>query len=317
MEVTIDTMADEAAPSNGTEPSPADKDQLIQRAQNHGWTQPTAFNYDEFTRTDANDADWHGTARVYEWEDGYGDVAPAVPELERVLFGGEFQMRKGEHIHNLDLLVTVEGPVKVAPARKVGNITVCTHDILGSLTIIQFEDCGLHPVLLKNVEMCGYDKPTPIQAYAIPAVLQGVDVVAVAQTGKSTIFLSIHIHHRLLLVPGSGKTAAYMIPVMSRLMGKAKKLCAPKPHDCGGRPVKAEPLVVVVVPTRELAMQIFDEARRLCYRSMLRPCVMYGGLPMGVCREELGKGCDVLIATPGRLTDLMDKPHLFSMSRVK
>lgn len=106
-------------------------------------------------------------------------------------------------------------------------------------------------------------------------------------------------------------------------MGKAKKLCAarPNPAKSGYNPsidrVKAEPLVVIVVPTRELAIQIFDETRRLCYRSMLRPCVAYGGLPMRVMVEELGKGCDILIATPGRLCDVMDKPHLLTMSRVK
>lgn len=122
---------------------------------------------------------------------------------------------------------------------------------------------------------------------------------------------------------GSGKTAAYLIPVLSRLMGKARKLAAPKPNvsDPSYNPklhmVKAEPLVVVVVPTRELAMQIFDEARRLCYRSMLRPCVVYGGFPTDLTRQELGKGCDILIATPGRLCDLMDKPHILTMSRVK
>lgn len=122
---------------------------------------------------------------------------------------------------------------------------------------------------------------------------------------------------------GSGKTAAYMVPIISKLMGKAKKLAALRPDvtkpnfDVRFQGVKAEPLVVIVVPTRELAIQIFDEARRMCYRSMLRPCVAYGGLPMQVCREELGKGCDVLIATPGRLCDLMDKPDLLSMNRVK
>jgi ATP-dependent RNA helicase DDX3X len=114
-----------------------------------------------------------------------------------------------------------------------------------------------------------------------------------------------------------------MIPIVSKLMGKAKKLAAPRPDVTapGYNPklhtVKAEPLVVIVVPTRELAMQIFDEARRMCYRSMLRPCVAYGGLPMQITREQLGGGCDVLIATPGRLCDLMDKAHLLTMSRVK
>ena len=114
-----------------------------------------------------------------------------------------------------------------------------------------------------------------------------------------------------------------MIPVLSKLMGKAKKLTGPKPNILapGYNPryskVVAEPLVVIVVPTRELAMQIWDEARRMCYRSMLRPCVVYGGLPMPVTKDELGKGCDILIATPGRLCDLMDKPDILSMRRVK
>ena len=114
-----------------------------------------------------------------------------------------------------------------------------------------------------------------------------------------------------------------MIPVISKLMGKAKKLTAPKPNTTahGYNPrynkVVAEPLVVIVVPTRELAMQIWDEARRMCYRSMLRPCVVYGGLPMPITKDELGKGCDILIATPGRLCDLMDKPDVLTMRRVK
>ena len=104
-------------------------------------------------------------------------------------------------------------------------------------------------------------------------------------------------------------------------MGKAKKLAAPRPTltqpwtpDLS---VRAEPLILVVVPTRELATQIFDEARRLCYRSMLRPCVAYGGGPSREQADELRKGCDVLIATPGRLKDFMSRGHLLSLSRVK
>ncbi len=112
-----------------------------------------------------------------------------------------------------------------------------------------------------------------------------------------------------------------MIPVLSRLMGKARKLAAKKPHPIGFNPdrdaIRAEPLVLIVCPSRELATQIFDEARRLCYRSMLRPCVVYGGAPTRDQREDLQKGCDVLIATTGRLCDFLDKPHLLSLNRVK
>lgn len=98
-------------------------------------------------------------------------------------------------------------------------------------------------------------------------------------------------------------------------MGKVRKLQGPRPAK--GCRVRAEPLVVVVVPTRELAQQIYDEARRLCYRSMLRPVCAYGGIPMGINLQELGKGCDLLIGTPGRLQDLMNKPDVLSMRRVK
>src|SRR6478735_9083052 len=77
---------------------------------------------------------------------------------------------------------------------------------------------------------------------------------------------------------GSGKTAAFLLPILSKLMGKARMLAAPRAVE-GGPRVRAEPLVLVVCPTRELACQIFDEARRLCYRTMLRPCVAYGGAP--------------------------------------
>ena len=104
-------------------------------------------------------------------------------------------------------------------------------------------------------------------------------------------------------------------------MGKAKKLAAPRPSAAQpwspDNSVRAEPLILIVAPTRELATQIFDEARRLCYRSMLRPCVAYGGAPSREQMDELRKGCDVLIATPGRLIDYIGRPHLLSLSRVR
>lgn len=112
-----------------------------------------------------------------------------------------------------------------------------------------------------------------------------------------------------------------MIPILNKLMGKAKKLAAPRPNpatcqDDLGR-VRAEPLVVIIAPTRELATQIFNEARKFCYRTMLRPCVVYGGCPIREQAETLGKGCDVLVATPGRLHDFMGRPHALTMHRVR
>ena len=105
-------------------------------------------------------------------------------------------------------------------------------------------------------------------------------------------------------------------------MGKAKKLAAPRPFpgpdfDPRVNGVVAEPLIVVLVPTRELALQIFNDARRLCYRSMLRPCVVYGGAPARAQIDELRKGCDILIATLGRLKDFIMRGEIVSMKRVK
>jgi len=143
--------------------------------------------------------------------------------------------------------VTQEGNVRIAPVRT-------------------FKDAGLHPAMLDNVGLAGYGAPTPIQQYTLPAIKKGYDIVACAQTG-------------------SGKTAAFLIPILSNLMGKAKKLTAPRPNPAtfekGVTPgVRAEPLVLIICPSRELATQIFNEARRFCYRSMLRPSVIYGGGPL-------------------------------------
>jgi ATP-dependent RNA helicase DDX3X len=166
----------------------------------------------------------------------------------------------------------------------------------------KFEDAAIHPLILENIKLCQYPRPTPIQAYCIPAVLSGHDLVACAQTG-------------------SGKTAAYLIPALSQLAGKVKKLAAPRPNPTTFNPttdrVRAEPLILIVAPTRELATQIFDETRRLCYRTMFRPCVVYGGGPRAMQQQELQRGCDILIATPGRLKDFMDRPHVLSLNRVK
>jgi ATP-dependent RNA helicase DDX3X len=163
-------------------------------------------------------------------------------------------------------------------------------------------DIDLHPAIHETLKLMKYEKPTPIQCFTIPAVLQGKDVVVSSQTG-------------------SGKTASYLIPIVSRLIGKASKLRAKRPNASTYNPqtdrVRAEPLVLIVAPTRELAAQIFMEARRLCYRTKLRPCLIYGGDSKYVQISELNKGCDVLVATPGRLIDIMGRPDVLTLGRVK
>ncbi|KAL4991469.1 DEAD-domain-containing protein [Aspergillus falconensis] len=269
-------------------------------AREKGWVEPKDYDYEKYvtvlsSERPAKDGEnsqgehpvpeWAANAAKYEWNEEYGDVGPENPHLEEQLFRSEFINRTGLKIGNLQ------------------NIEVVAESHERPLPIKSFDDAGLHPVMRQNIRLCGYEFPTPIQAYAIPAVLTLHDLIAIAQTG-------------------SGKTAAFLIPVLSLLMGKAKKLAAPRPNPAAGfdpitDAVRAEPLVLIVAPTRELATQIFDEARRLCYRSMLRPCVVYGGAPLADQRNELQKGCDILIGTPGRLLDFMDKPHILSLRRVK
>ncbi|KAI1771718.1 DEAD-domain-containing protein [Hypoxylon cercidicola] len=250
------------------------------------WGKPLAFNYDE---TDAQRAEreWGGNAAVYEWEGEEGDIGPENPTLEVMLFGPpeERQSTAGLDISKIEeIRVYQEGNVRIEP-------------------IFKFQDAGLHPAMLKNVLMSGYTTPTPIQKYCIPAINMGHDLIAIAQTG-------------------SGKTAAYLVPILNQLMGKAKKLAAPRPSprefEAGtAQFMRAEPLVLVVCPTRELAIQIFDQARKFCYRTMLRPCVVYGGGPMREQMQQIGRGCDLLIGTPGRLIDVMQRSHALSLRRLR
>ncbi|KAM0356179.1 hypothetical protein ACHAPU_000574 [Fusarium lateritium] len=249
------------------------------------WTEPQAIDYTSMA-TGNPDQTWGCNARAYAWQDEYGDVGPKFPDLELDLFGDPATRhdRKGLDFSCIESIeVQQEGPTKVDP-------------------IMSFEAGGIHPAMLENIELCGYDNPTPIQKFTIPSILQGHDVIGIAQTG-------------------SGKTAAYLIPILSKLMGKAKKLAAFRPNPNtfqeGVDEVTAEPLVLIVVPTRELALQIFNEARKLCYRTMLRPCVVYGGVPVREQISLLSKGCDVLVGTPGRLVDFIQRPKNLTLRRLR
>ncbi|KAJ2894237.1 hypothetical protein MKZ38_007822 [Zalerion maritima] len=251
--------------------------------QERGWVKPEKYDYETFRDRERH---FEGNAVRYEWDGEEGDIGPELPELEDILFGDtKHAPPSGIDFSKVTSIQLVqEGPERITP-------------------ISNFADCGFHPAINKNINLAGYKIPTPIQRYTIPAIKNNFDVIGIAQTG-------------------SGKTAAYMIPILDKLMGKAKKLAAPRPNPATfqpgvTKPVRAEPLVVVLVPTRELAIQIFNEARRFCYRSMLRPCVVYGGGPVSEQARQLERGCDVLIASPGRLIDFIDRPHTLTLRRLK
>ncbi|KAA8895984.1 P-loop containing nucleoside triphosphate hydrolase protein [Sphaerosporella brunnea] len=255
------------------------------------WVPRQAYDYDTYTAQRDPElprgeptGTWFASSARYEWKEEFGDVAPRDERLEKMLFGDENDEPSGAGIDFSKLFtlkVDIEGVKKPEP-------------------ILHFTDAGIHPVMLENIKLCKYEQPTPIQRYCIPAINQGYDLLSCAQTG-------------------SGKTAAFLIPILSKLMGKAKRLAAPRPNPMVGRQgaYTAEPLVLIIAPTRELATQIFDECRRFCYRSMLRPCVVYGGADSMTQRLELTKGCDVLVGTPGRLIDFLERGRIVSLKRVK
>ncbi|KAF9194610.1 hypothetical protein BGZ50_005970 [Haplosporangium sp. Z 11] len=160
---------------------------------------------------------------------------------------------------------------------------------------IQFQELSLHHTVLENVKRMNYDEPTPIQKHASPLIMSGYDILACAQTG-------------------SGKTAAFLLPVLSMLIYKIGKRTVQ--NQPGDRRTKAMPLALIILPTRELGIQMFDETRRFTYRSRVRPVVIYGGAESKLQKEQLARGCDVLVATPGRLVDAMERGWV-SLAKVK
>nr|XP_002131481.1 ATP-dependent RNA helicase DDX3Y isoform X1 [Ciona intestinalis] len=154
--------------------------------------------------------------------------------------------------------------------------------------IENFKQAELGEIVDDNLESCKYTVPTPVQKYAIPIIQSKRDLMACAQTG-------------------SGKTAAFLLPTLSQLYtkGPGESLKATTSHQRGRR--KLFPLALVLSPTRELASQIYDEARKFAYRSHVRPCVVYGGADVGAQMRDLDRGCHILVATPGRLVDFIER----------
>jgi len=142
---------------------------------------------------------------------------------------------------------------------------------------LTFDALGLSADLLRTVAEEGYQAPTPVQAAAIPPVLEGRDVLAAAQTG-------------------TGKTAAFVLHILDRLRPHANTSFSPARH-----PVRA----LILVPTRELAMQVDQSVQTYGRTVPLRSTVVYGGIPMEPQIKALRAGVEVLVATPGRLLDLV------------
>lgn len=142
-----------------------------------------------------------------------------------------------------------------------------------------FESLNLHPTLLKALGEAGYTTPTPVQAQAIPVVLTGQDLMAGAQTG-------------------TGKTAAFSLPLLQTLLPLANTSTSPAKH-----PVRA----LVLTPTRELAIQVQDNIKAYSKHTSLKSLVVYGGVDIKTQTPHLKTGVEILVATPGRLLDHVEQ----------
>ncbi|ESO91203.1 hypothetical protein LOTGIDRAFT_72314, partial [Lottia gigantea] len=155
--------------------------------------------------------------------------------------------------------------------------------------ITSFDEAGLRDSFLKNVRKAKYDRPTPVQKYAIPIIMAGRDLMACAQTG-------------------SGKTAAFVLPTITAMMNDGLKSSRFSEVQ--------EPQAIVVAPTRELAIQIHLDARKFAHGTDLRSVVLYGGTSVGYQMKQVEQGAHFVVGTPGRLLDTINKGKI-SLAKIK
>lgn len=155
------------------------------------------------------------------------------------------------------------------------------------LTDLPFESFNLHPDLLSGLHASGFTRCTPIQALTLPVALTGRDVAGQAQTG-------------------TGKTGAFLVAVLNRLLTRPART---------DRKL-SDPRAIIIAPTRELAIQIDKDFHNIGRNTGLRSALIYGGVDYDKQRELLKAGCDLIIATPGRLIDYL-KQHVFSFNSIE
>lgn len=144
--------------------------------------------------------------------------------------------------------------------------------------MLKFNELPLHETILKNLTHAGYEAPTPIQAQSIPSLLEGKDLLGIAQTG-------------------TGKTAAFTLPMLQHLSGRNFSLPPSAPRS------------LILAPTRELASQIKEQLDKYGKDLKIKNAVIFGGVGQAAQVAALRNGLDILVATPGRLLDLMNQGH--------
>lgn len=217
-----------------------------------------------------------------QWRDGKHIPGPPNPRVERELFGVPNDPTKQQTGINFEKYDEI--PVE-ASGQGVPD------------PVLSFTNPPLDDHLITNIELAGYKVPTPVQKYSIPIVMGGRDLMACAQTG-------------------SGKTGGFLFPILSQAFQTGPSAGAPQQQSGFARQRKATPTSLILAPTRELVSQIYDEARKFAYRSWVRPCVVYGGADIGSQLRQIERGCDLLVATPGRLVDLIERGRI-SLANIK
>ena len=217
-----------------------------------------------------------------QWRDGKHVPGPANPRVERELFGTADDPSKQHTGINFEKYDDI--PVEASG-----------HDV--PEPVLQFTTPPLDEHLCRNIELSRYKIPTPVQKYSIPIVTGGRDLMACAQTG-------------------SGKTGGFLFPILSQAFLNGPSPLPPNAASQFGRQRKAYPTSLILAPTRELVSQIYDESRKFAYRSWVRPCVVYGGADIGSQLRQIERGCDLLVATPGRLVDLIERGRI-SLCNIK
>lgn len=217
-----------------------------------------------------------------QWRDGKHVAGPSNPRMERELFGVADDPSKQQTGINFE---------------KYDDIPVEASGTDVPEPVLRFTNPPLDDHLISNIELARYKVPTPVQKYSIPIVMGGRDLMACAQTG-------------------SGKTGGFLFPILSQAFINGPSAIPQGAGGNFGRQRKAYPTSLILAPTRELVSQIYDESRKFAYRSWVRPCVVYGGADIGSQLRQIERGCDLLVATPGRLVDLIERGRI-SLQNIK
>ncbi|GFO03223.1 ATP-dependent RNA helicase vasa, isoform a [Plakobranchus ocellatus] len=195
-------------------------------------------------------------------------VPPAPSDREEDIFSGAVQ--KGINFDKYDDI-----PVEVSGRDQCGFVST-------------FDEAGLYPTFLRNVKRAKFEKPTPIQKYAMPIINAGRDLMACAQTG-------------------SGKTAAFLLPTLTSMITRGLTTDAHQDVQT--------PQAICVAPTRELALQIYNDCRKFAFETDIRAVVLYGGTSVGYQLRQVENGANFVIGTPGRLIDVINRGKI-SLAKV-